>query len=81
MINPEYHKNGYAAEAAKRVIEFGFDKLAFNRIEAKFIVGNDASLAVMRKCNMKFEGVARSAMLIKGVYCDIGTCAILANEI
>ncbi len=75
VINPEFSGKGYASEAAERIISFGFDTLKFNRIEAKYIVGNDASLAVMKKCGLKFEGVARSSMLIKGKYCDIGTCA------
>ncbi|MBQ6893310.1 MAG: GNAT family N-acetyltransferase [Clostridia bacterium] len=80
VINPEYHGYGYATEAAKRIIEFGFNKLGFRRIEGKFIIGNDASLAVMKKCGMTYEGTLRDSMLIKGVYRDIGICSILANE-
>ncbi len=77
VINPEYHSHGYAAEAANQIIKFGFKTLKFHRIEAKYIVGNDASLAVMKKCGLTYEGTARAAMLIKGKYCDIGTCAII----
>ena len=80
VINPDYHGKGYATEAAKKIIEFGFDKLDFNRIEAKYISDNLASLAVMKKCGMTYEGTSRASLLIKGVYCDIGTCAILACE-
>ncbi len=80
VINPEYRGNGYACEALERVLGFGFEVLELNRIEAKYIVGNEASRRVMEKCNMKFEGVARSSMLIKGEYMDIGRCAILRDE-
>ena len=80
VINPDFHGNGYAHEAASKIIEFGFAKLDFHRIEAKFIVGNDASLNVMKKCGMTYEGTARGSMLIKGKYCDIGICSILDNE-
>ena len=80
VISPEYRGNGYATEAAEKIINFGFNKLNFNRIEAKYIVGNDASRAVMEKCGLKFEGISRSAMLIKGSYRDIGTCSILKSE-
>ena len=80
VISPEYHGNGFAPEAAEKIIEFGFDKLDFHRIEAKFIVGNDASLNVMKKCGMTYEGTMRGSMLIKGKYCDIGICSILDNE-
>lgn len=81
VISPEYQRNGYAAEAVREVVKFGFEKLGFNRIEAKYIVGNNASRAVMEKCGFGFEGIARGAMLIKGLYRDIGTCAILKSDI
>ena len=29
---------------------------------------------------MKFEGVARSAICVNGIYRDVGTCAILREE-
>ncbi len=80
VINPIYRGLGLAAEAVKKVIDFGFENLELHRIEAKFIVGNEASLRVMEKSGMKFEGVARGSMLIKGEYRDIGKCAILKNE-
>ncbi len=80
VISPEYQGKGYASEATREIIEFGFNQLSFNRIEAKYIVGNGASRAVMEKCGLKYEGTARSAMLIKGSYRDIATCALLKSE-
>ena len=80
VISPEYQGNGYAVEAAKEIIKFGFEKLSFNRIEAKYIIGNNASRAVMEKCGLKFEGIARSSMLVKGSYRDIGVCSLLKSE-
>lgn len=80
VISPDFRGHGYATEAVRAIMRFGFEKLDFNRIEAKFIIGNDASLAVMQKCGMQYEGIARGAMLIKGRYRDIGTCAILRGE-
>ncbi len=80
VINPKYHGNGYAAEAVARVIRYGFEVLELNRIEAKYMVGNEASRKVMEKCNMTFEGINKESMLVKGEYRDIGRCAILKNE-
>lgn len=80
VINPKFHQNGYATEAAKAILDFGFSKLGFHRIEAKYISENIASLSVMKKCGMKFEGILRGNMFIKGKYCDIGICSILENE-
>lgn len=79
VINPDFHGRGYATEAAKRIIDFGFNILKLHRIEAKYIIGNDASLAVMKKCGLIYEGTAYGSMLIKGEYRDIGTCAIINN--
>lgn len=80
VINPAYQNMGYASEALFALIRFGFCNLGFNRIEARYIVGNDKSRRVMEKCGMTFEGVHRAQMLIKGRYSDIGVCALLHDE-
>ncbi len=80
VINPDYWGNGYATEAARKVMRFAFDELLVNRVEAKFMFGNDASLKVMSKIGMKFEGYLRESMLVKGKYKTIGVASILRRE-
>ncbi|MBQ9801788.1 MAG: GNAT family N-acetyltransferase [Clostridia bacterium] len=80
VLNPQYRGQGLMPEAVRRVLAFGFDMLSLHRIEARYMVGNDASRHVMEKVGMTFEGVCREAMLVKGAYRDIGVCAILAPE-
>ncbi len=80
VINPEYHGKGIATEVVGRVIKYGFENLALERIECKFMVENKASLRVMEKNGMTFEGVRRKGMLIKGECRDIGVCSILREE-
>lgn len=80
VINPAYRGQGIADEAVRAVMQFGFETLRLNRIEAKFIEGNSASMRVMEKTGMTFEGYHRSSMLIKGSYKTIGVCAILRDE-
>ncbi len=80
VLNPMYHQKGYATEAAKRVVEFGFTTLGLHRIEAKFMQGNEASLRVMERMGMTFEGYRRDGMLVKNKYRTIGICAILEDE-
>ncbi len=80
VLHPDFWGMGIAAEAAYAVMTFGFCKLNLNKIEAKYIIGNDQSRRVMEKCGMKFEGVLRQHMLIKGDYKDIGICSILKSE-
>ena len=80
VLNPDYRGQGLMVEAARRVLQFGFSVLNLHRVEAQFMIENLASRRVMEKLDMTFEGVRRQSMLVKGLYRDIGTCAILANE-
>lgn len=80
VLNPDFHGRGYATEAAKRVIDFGFTELNLHRIEAKFMKENTASLHVMEKLGMTLEGYRRDGMLIKQKYRTIGICSILREE-
>ena len=80
VINPNYAKKGYATEALKRIMYEGFMTLNLHRIYARCMDGNAASLRVMEKCGMTYEGCARSSMYIKGKYRSIHTCAIISNE-
>jgi ribosomal-protein-alanine N-acetyltransferase len=80
VLNPDYRGRELAVEAVRAVLAFGFDRLLLQRIEARFIRGNDASLRVMQKVGMTFEGYHRQSMLIKGVRRDIGYSSILVDE-
>lgn len=80
VINPTYRGNGYADEAVSRIMAFGFTELDLRRIEARYIVNNDSSRRVMEKCGMTFEGIHRSAVLLKGKYADVGYYSILLDE-
>ena len=80
VLHPDYHGQGLMQEAAGQVLKFGFEELGLHRIEARFMVENEASLRLMKRLGMTFEGVKRESMLVKGAYRDIGTCAILKNE-
>lgn len=80
VLNPAYHHQGYGTEAARCALRYGFETIGLHRIEAKFMQGNDASLHVMEKLGMRFEGYRRDGMLVKGSYRTIGVCAILKND-
>ncbi len=80
VINPAFAGRGYATEAAECVIEFAFSKLSLHRVEARFMQGNDASLAVMKKLGMSFEGYHTDAIFVKGAYRTVGFCAITEEK-
>lgn len=80
VLNPSFWDKGYATEAVKRILEFGFDELSLHRIEARFMQGNEASLRVMQKVGMTFEGYHKDLMYVKGSYRTVGVCAITEDE-
>lgn len=80
VLNPKYWGMGLATEAAKKVIDFAFNELGVNRVEARFIFGNEASQKVMNKVGMKFEGYQRESLFSKGKFKTIGISSILKRE-
>ena len=60
-IGKPYWKHGYATEAAKAVLRYGFEVLKLNRIHASHFAGNPASGRVMQKIGMQHEGRRWSA--------------------
>lgn len=71
---------GYMTEALSRVIEYTFDAMDINRIEAQHEIANPASGRVMEKCGMKKEGVLRQRLYNKGKYVDVALYAILRSD-
>ena len=80
VLSPDYWGRGYATEAVDMILRFAFCNLGLHRVEAHYMPQNVASRHVMEKCHMQYEGIKREGMYIKGVYQDVGTCAILRNE-
>src|SRR6266550_5914363 len=50
---------GYATEASRRLIDFGFEILGLHRIEARHFLRNPVSGRVMEKLGMQREGTER----------------------
>lgn len=52
---------GIMSEALKAVIDYFFEKVEVNRVEARHDVSNPGSGRVMQKCGMIYEGTLRQA--------------------
>jgi RimJ/RimL family protein N-acetyltransferase len=72
--------NGYATEAAREVIRYGFKTLKLHRIFAGHFEGNLASRAVLLKLGMQYEGCARQSVLKWDKFLDVHLYAILQEE-
>jgi ribosomal-protein-alanine N-acetyltransferase len=75
-----YWGRGYAAEAARAAIAFGFERLGLNRIEATCEPENVASSRVMEKVGMTFEGVLREQVRGKSGFVDQRIYSILKRD-
>ena len=79
-LDPQYWDKGYATEAAKAILQFGFQELMLHRITSHCIADNKASANVLEKIGMKFEGKLREKELIKGDWLDVLLYSILKRE-
>lgn len=71
---------GYATEAAGRLLSFGFTQLKLHRIFATCDPLNLASAGVLEKCGMQLEGRLRENKLIGKRWRDSLVYAILEHE-
>ncbi|MDP4097641.1 GNAT family N-acetyltransferase [Paenibacillus sp. P96] len=79
-FHPAYWGRGYAAEAARAMLQFGFTEHHLHRIYATCRPGNVASANVMRRIGMKQEGHLREHLWFKGQYHDSYLFSILEHE-
>lgn len=68
VLAPDFWGMGLGTEAARTVMEYVFDTFCPDKICAKFIEGNNASMHVMQKLGMKLVGIYRNSMYVKGEY-------------
>jgi len=79
-LNPEYWGQGYASEAARAIVAFGFNELRLHRIWSWCIADNIGSARVLEKLGMRLEGRLRENEFFKGRWWDTLMFAILEQE-
>lgn len=71
---------GYATEALRALLAFGFDRAGCNRLEARYQVENRTSGRVMEKAGMHFEGVLREYEISDGRPVSLAVYSMLRSE-
>lgn len=80
-INSKYWGRGYAAEASKAIIAWGFDYLELKRIECIMFSENFQSIRVCEKIGLTFEGERKKGyMLYDGTINDVLCYSIIEEE-
>ena len=76
----EYYGNGYATDAAKVILEYGFSHLGFERISSSTQENNIGSQRVLEKCGFVLEGRERKATYFAGKRHDRLIYGLLREE-
>lgn len=80
-LHSDFWNKGYATEALKTVINFGFDVLMLHRIGAGCAVENIGSARVLAKVGMTLEGRKRQNLPLKTGWSDNFEFAILSSDL
>ncbi len=79
-INPEFQSKGFATEAARALISFGFNDLKLAVIYATCDTRNTPSFKVMEKLGMKKVGLMKGTKEVKGHVRDSYRYELTQNE-
>ncbi|MFD1334293.1 GNAT family N-acetyltransferase [Oceanobacillus iheyensis] len=79
-ISREFWRQGIGTEAIRKIIDFGFNKMELERIQARCVPENIASYRLMETVGMTYEGTLRKSMFRKGKQDDLKMYAILQSE-
>ena len=80
VLSKKYWGMGLIPEALESIMDFGFSYFGFDKIEARFLDGNENSKKVMQKAGMVFEKTDRNVLHIKGEYRTVHTYSITKND-
>lgn len=79
-IGKPYWWQGYATEAAKAIIRFGFEDLGLNRIYAFVLTRNTASAHVLQKAGLTHEGTLRHSVRKNDVFENVDFYGLLRQD-
>lgn len=79
-IGTDFQCRGFATEAAKAVIEYGFEKIQLHKVQICHKSINVPSRRVIEKCGFCYEGTLRDYFYMNGRYVDRLYYSILESE-
>jgi len=80
ILHPDAQGHGYASEAARALLAFGFEVMGLHRIYARCDARNVASARVMQRLGMRQEAHFREHAQFKGRWDEELIWAILEHE-
>jgi ribosomal-protein-alanine N-acetyltransferase len=78
--HPEQQRKGYMTEAAKAILEFGFQMLKAERIEGYYALWNSGSEKVLKRIGMKFVRYLPQGFQKRGDWVGVNLLAIKKED-
>ena len=72
--------HGYATESARALLQWAFDELAINRVQAETDTRNAASAHVLEKLGFVREGTLREDCIVNGEVSDSWVYGLISRE-
>jgi [ribosomal protein S5]-alanine N-acetyltransferase len=79
-LHPDYWNKGYATEAIKTALSYGFQEMDLNRISAIVYFENQASNRLLEKIGFQKEGIKREYMLQGNQFHDTYFYSLLKSD-
>jgi ribosomal-protein-alanine N-acetyltransferase len=79
-LEPRHWGKGYASEAARAMVAYGFEALELDRVFAYTLGENEASWRLMKRLGMRREGVLRDQANLRGHRVDTYLYGLLKEE-
>ena len=73
-------RQGYMTEALRAALQFGFETMDLNRVEALVYPENEASIRLLERLGFQKEGLLRQSIYQGGVYYDHWLLSLLKAE-
>lgn len=70
MLSPSHWGKGYAGEAVRAVLGFGFERMNLHRIEAELDPRNGGSERLLQRLGFRREGLLRQRWYLYDEWCD-----------
>jgi RimJ/RimL family protein N-acetyltransferase len=79
-LDPSYWGRGYATEAVRTLVDFGFTQQGLDRVWTYCIADNERSWRLMERIGMRREGLLKQNVWLRGRRWDTAMYAILKEE-
>jgi [ribosomal protein S5]-alanine N-acetyltransferase len=78
---PEFRGRGLASASVKMMIHHLLFDVGLNRLEAEITLGNETSIAVVKRLSFTFEGTLRERFFLNGAWKDALMYSFLKSDI